>query len=235
MFNVIKLLLVEDDANLSYIISSSLQELIGGYEVVTASNGAEGLKVWHTFHPDVIIADIDMPVMNGFEMVEKIRETDGDTLIFFTSALTSPEDVSHGYRLGVNNYLKKPFVPEELDASIRALLKLKFGERARSTNQTYTLGRFTYDPSASLVRDDETQKETSLTETENKLLRLLVENKGEVVSRDAIMYHIWGNTDYYVSRSLDVFISRLRRLLSVEKKVELATVRGLGLKLVVRE
>ena len=134
--------MVEDDANLSYIIISSLQELIGGYEIITASNGAEGLEAWNQHHPDVIIADIDMPVMNGFQMVEKIRETDGDTLIFFTSALTSPEDVSHGYRLGVNNYLKKPFVPEELDASIKALLKLKRGERTYNETQVMHIGSY---------------------------------------------------------------------------------------------
>lgn len=228
--NNIKLLLVEDDANLSYIISSSLQELIGGYDIVTATNGAEGLKAWKDYHPDVIIADIDMPVMNGFEMVEKIRETDGDTLIFFTSALTSPEDVSHGYRLGVNNYLKKPFVPEELDASIKALLKLQRGERANNETGQLHVGSFIFD-SRTCALTSADGKEEHLTETEGKLLRLLAENLGEMVSRDAIMYRIWGNTDYYVSRSLDVFVRKLRMRLSADKRVELTTVRGQGLKL----
>ncbi len=231
--NNIRLLLVEDDANLSYIISSSLQELIGGYDIITASNGAEGLEAWNQHHPDVIIADIDMPVMNGFQMVEKIRETDGDTLIFFTSALTSPEDVSHGYRLGVNNYLKKPFVPEELDASIKALLKLKRGERAYNETQQMHIGSYTFDARTNTLQAADGSEE-HLTETEGKILRLLIENQGEIVSRDALMYRIWGNTDYYVSRSLDVFVRKLRVHLAADPKIELATVRGQGLKLEVK-
>ena len=91
---MIKLLIVEDDASLAYIEKTGLEDIIGGYEVTTASNGKEGLKAWEESHPDVIISDIDMPVMNGFEMVERIRETDGDVIIIFTSALTSPNDVN---------------------------------------------------------------------------------------------------------------------------------------------
>ena len=90
---MIKLLLVEDDKNLSYIVQSGLQDIIGGYEVITAFNGKEGLQAWEEHHPDIIISDIDMPVMDGFEMVRHIRETDGDTPILFASALTSPKDV----------------------------------------------------------------------------------------------------------------------------------------------
>ena len=113
---MVKLLLVEDDVNLSYIVQTALEDLIGGYQVFTAPNGAEGLKQWEEHHPDVIVSDIDMPVMNGFDMVRRIRETDKTTPILFGSALTSPRDVKEGYKLGVNNYVKKPFVPDELDA-----------------------------------------------------------------------------------------------------------------------
>ena len=122
---MIKLLLVEDDESLAYIEKTGLEDIIGGYEVTTACNGKEGVKAWEEKHPDVIISDIDMPVMNGFEMVERIRETDGNVIIIFTSALTSPNDVKAGYRLGINNYVKKPFVPEELDAHIQALMKMR--------------------------------------------------------------------------------------------------------------
>ena len=97
---MIRLLLVEDDNNLSYIVQTGLQDIIGGYEVITACNGKEGLEAWKEHHPDIIISDIDMPVMNGFEMVRLIRETDGDTPILFASALTSPKDVRKGYDIG---------------------------------------------------------------------------------------------------------------------------------------
>ena len=132
---MIRLLLVEDDNNLSYIVQTGLQDIIGGYEVITACNGKEGLEAWKEHHPDIIISDIDMPVMNGFEMVRLIRETDGDTPILFASALTSPKDVRKGYDIGVNNYVKKPFIPDELDAHLHAILKMKEGARSRNESK----------------------------------------------------------------------------------------------------
>ena len=188
---MIKLLLVEDDESLAYIEKTGLEDIIGGYEVSTAKNGKEGVKAWEEIHPDVIISDIDMPVMNGFEMVERIRETDGDVIIIFTSALTSPNDVKAGYRLGINNYVKKPFVPEELDAHIQALMKMRG-------------------------------------------LQLLAENKNNVVRREAILSRFWNTEDdYFASRSLDVFINKLRKVLADEPKITLKTVRGIGLQLLV--
>ena len=142
---MIKLLLVEDDASLAYIEKTGLEDIIGGYEVTTATNGKEGLKAWQETNPDVIISDIDMPVMNGFEMVERIRETDGNVIIIFTSALTSPNDVKAGYRLGINNYVKKPFVPEELDAHIQALMKMRGGAKTQKETSHYKLGKYTLD------------------------------------------------------------------------------------------
>ena len=134
---MIKLLLVEDDANLCYIVQAGLQDIIGGYEVITAGNGKEGLQAWEEHKPDIILSDIDMPEMDGFEMVRRIRETDGDTPILFASALISPKDVKHGFELGVNNYVKKPFVPEEIDAHIRAILKMKEGTKSMAYTLTF--------------------------------------------------------------------------------------------------
>ena len=114
-----KLLLVEDDENLAYMEKSCFEDIIGGYEVKTAVNGKEGLKAWRDFQPDVIVSDIDMPIMDGIEMVKNIREVDGETIILFTTGLTSPKDLKAGYAAGANNYIKKPFIPEELDAALR--------------------------------------------------------------------------------------------------------------------
>ena len=138
---MIKLLLVEDDASLRYIVQGGLEDMIGGYEVITAANGEEGLKQWKEQHPDVIVSDIEMPVMNGYEMVKRIRETDGETPILFSSALISPKDVVKGYEIGANNYIKKPFIPEELDAHVHALLKLSKGEKSKDTSQCYKIGK----------------------------------------------------------------------------------------------
>ena len=137
---MIRLLLVEDDANLCYIIRGGLEDMIGGYEIMTADNGETGLRIWKETHPDVIVADIEMPVMDGYEMVRRIRETDDVTPILFTSGRVSPKDVVKGYELGVNNYIKKPFLAEELNAHILALLKLTKGIRSVNEEEIFHLG-----------------------------------------------------------------------------------------------
>ena len=228
-FTLFKLLLVEDDPTFSYIVKSGLQEIIGGYEVITAMNGKEGLKAWEEYHPDIIISDIDMPVMNGYQMVERIRETDGDTPILFASALTSPKDVKEGYKLGVNNYVKKPFVPDELDAHIHAILKIKAGTKSRNENEHYKLGRFTLDAKHATLYNDETEEKKMLTVREAKILQLFCKNINETVERKAILSRFWDTEDdYFKSRSLDVFITKLRKLLKDEPRIELKNIRGVG-------
>jgi DNA-binding response OmpR family regulator len=232
--NMVKLLLVEDDASLAYIEKTGLEDIIGGYDVTTAANGKEGLQAWRQIHPDVIISDIDMPVMNGFEMVERIRETDGDVIIIFTSALTSPNDVKAGYRLGINNYVKKPFVPEELDAHIQALMKMRGGAKTQKETNHYKLGKYTLDADHATLRDDETDISQTITQREAQILQLLAENQNHVVRREAILSRFWNTEDdYFASRSLDVFVNKLRKLLSDEPRVQLKTVRGIGLQLLV--
>ena len=230
---MIKLLLVEDDANLSYIVQSGLEDMIGGYEVVTASNGQEGLNVYQEEKPDVIITDIEMPVMNGFDMVARIRETDGDIPILFASGRLSPKDVTSGYKLGANNYVKKPFIPEELDAHIQALLKMKQGGRTRNEANRYEIGRFLLDASHATLRTGD-EKNILLTVREAQILELLAQNKGEVVKREIILSRFWNTEDdYFASRSLDVFINKLRKILADDSSVEIKTVKGIGLMLLV--
>ena len=234
---MIKLLLVEDDASLAYIEKTGLEDIIGGYTVTTATNGKEGLQAWQETRPDVIISDIDMPVMpvmNGFEMVERIRETDQDVIIIFTSALTSPNDVKAGYRLGINNYVKKPFVPEELDAHIQALMKMRGGAKTQKETSHYKLGKYTLDADHATLRNDETNLAQTITQREAQILQLLAENKNNVVRREAILSRFWNTEDdYFASRSLDVFVNKLRKLLSDEPRITLKTVRGVGLQLLV--
>ncbi len=229
---MIKLLLVEDDANLCYIIRGGLEDMIGGYEVCTAANGEEGLTLWKERHPDVIISDIEMPVMDGYEMVRRIRETDEHTPILFTSGRVSPKDVVKGYELGVNNYIKKPFLPEELHAHITALLKLTQGRQTEAREMLFSIGRlYTFDAGRAMLMKEGGETET-LTAREAGLLRILCESKGKVVRREVILSHLWNTEDdYFASRSLDVFVSRLRKMLSVDAAVQLKTVKGVGLQL----
>lgn len=231
---MIKLLLVEDDTNLSYIVHSGLQEIIGGYEVITAFNGKEGLEVWREHHPDIIISDIDMPVMDGFEMVRLIRETDGDTPILFASALTSPKDVRKGYDIGVNNYVKKPFIPDELDAHLHAILKMKEGTKSRDESGICRFGKYVLDAKQAFLLNNESGNKATLTVRESQLLQLLAQNKGEVVNRETILNRFWNtDDDYFASRSLDVFITKLRKLFANDPQIDIVTKRGIGLSLVV--
>lgn len=231
---MIKLLLVEDDTNLSYIVHSGLQEIIGGYEVITAFNGKEGLEAWREHHPDIIISDIDMPVMDGFEMVRLIRETDGDTPILFASALTSPKDVRKGYDIGVNNYVKKPFIPDELDAHLHAILKMKEGTKSRDESGICRFGKYVLDAKQAFLLNNESGNKTTLTVREAQLLQLLAQNKGEVVNKETILNRFWNtDDDYFASRSLDVFITKLRKLFANDPQIDIVTKRGIGLSLVV--
>ena len=227
---MIKLLLVEDDANLCYIIRGGLEDMIGGYEVTTAADGEEGLKIWKEQHPDVIVSDIEMPVMDGYEMVKRIRELDGDIPILFTSGRVSPKDVVKGYELGVNNYIKKPFLAEELNAHILALLKLTRGIRLANEEEKFHIGSsFIFEAGHALLKQTGGEERT-LTEREAALLRILCENKNKVVKREAILERLWNtDDDYFASRSLDVFVSRLRKVLASDSTVQLKTIKGVGL------
>lgn len=232
---MIKLLLVEDDDNLCYIVQTGLQDVIGGYEVVTARNGKEGLRAWEEHNPDIILSDIDMPEMDGFEMVRRIRETDGDTPILFASALTSPKDVRHGYKLGVNNYVKKPFVPEEIDAHIHAILKRKAGSKSRSEEGCYQFSHYTLDTGHATLRNDNTGSVFPLTGMETKILQLLAGNQNEIIRREAILSRCWKTeNNFFASRSLDVFISKLRKLFAGDPDVEIRTFKAVGLMLSVK-
>lgn len=233
---MIRLLIVEDDQSLCYIEKTSLEEIIGGYQVTTAANGEEGLREWNSHDFDVIVADIDMPVMDGFEMVERIRETDKEIIVVFTSALTSPNDVKAGFRLGINNYIKKPFMPEELDAHIQALLKLKNGQRNYVEKNQYHIGKFVLDVSHATLRDIQTDEVKIITLREVQILQILAENMNDVVRREAIVNRCWNQRyDYFVSRSLDVFVNKLRKLLADDPTVNIVTVRGVGLQLSVSD
>lgn len=189
---MIKLLLVEDDTNLCYIIRGGLEDMIGGYEVMTASNGEEGLRIWKEQHPDIIISDIEMPVMDGYEMVRRIRETDGFIPIVFTSGRVSPKDVVKGYELGVNNYIKKPFLAEELDAHIGALLKMKQGMGAANESEVYQIGEnYTFDAVHAVLKCSSCVQKT-MTEREAKLLQMLCKKKNELVRRGMLFFQDYG-------------------------------------------
>lgn len=227
-----RVLLVEDDKNLSFILKSSLEQMIGGYEVVSVANGKDGLDMLINENFDVIVSDVEMPVMDGVTMVQHIRKNHPSLAIIFITGLTTARDVINGYQAGADFYIKKPFLPEELDAHIQAVLRMRHNTQAESPagNDEYTIftiGKYSFDPTQNLLIFENEQH--NLTAKESKILEMLCREKGKVVSRENILNEIWGNSDFYSSRSLDVFITKLRKYLSKDTNVSLNVLKGVGI------
>lgn len=229
----IKLLLVEDDEALAFMEKSTLEDLIGGYEVMTAYNGKDGIKIWKDFKPEVIISDIDMPIMNGIEMVKRIRELDTDTLILFTTNLTSPSNLQEGYDAGADNYIKKPFVPNELDAHIKSLIRLKNGGKSKNITNYIRIGKHILDPEHACIKDEDGNICCTLSARDAKILEVLAKNKNEIVRREALQARFWNTEekDFYVSRCLDGVITNFRKILKLDSFVCIKTIRGIGFSL----
>ena len=229
---MIRVLLVEDDKNLSFILKSSLEQMIGGYEVITASNGKDGLELLSQRVFDVIVSDVEMPVMDGRTMVQQIRKHYPSLPILFITGLTTARDVINGYQSGVDFYIKKPFLPEELNAHIQAVLKMQARitcspEQEKAKEETYSIGTYQFSPSQNLLCHGMEQQ--TLTPKETKILEMLCREKGHVVSRETILNAIWENADFYSSRSLDVFTTKLRKYLSKDGHISLKVLKGVGL------
>ena len=227
-----RVLLVEDDKNLSFILKSSLEQMIGGYEIEVASNGKEGLEKLAARRFDVIVSDVEMPVMDGVTMVRQVRERYPDVAIVFITGLTTARDVINGYQSGADFYIKKPFLPEELDAHIQAVLKVKRSASMPEADgkDRYTIGKYSFFPSQNLLCDEDGYQR-SLTPKEAKVLEMLCRRKGHLVSREEILIAIWQTADFYSSRSLDVFITKLRKYLAKDPHIGLKVQKGVGIEL----
>lgn len=227
---MIKLLFVEDNVTLCNLAKKVLQGLKGEYEVEIAYNGEEGLEKWRKFQPDIIVSDVIMPVMNGHEMVNLIRKVDKHIPILLTSEQISGNNVVDGFKLGVNNYVKKPFDFEELDSYIKATLK---PDSKETYNGVYNIGCYTFYFDTSTLHNNLTKKNIILTEMEAGILRLLIENKGKVVELKAILLYFWqGSDEYYSTNSLYVRISVIRKYLKDDPTLDIRAVRSVGYKLV---
>lgn len=226
----IKLLLVEDNLDFSQVVKDSL-ELMGDYDVYVAPNGVMGYEAYKSFMPDLIISDVEMPQMSGLEMVERIRREDKMIPIIFASAKTEPKDLAKGFRLDIDDYIKKPYLPAELHLHIRAILRRVGSLRKENQKNTiFRIGGYLFNSEVHiLVWKDE---KIELTFRESQILEMLCEQKGNVVKRENILQRFWGTDDFYTSRSLDVFISKLRKILAEDTSIQIQTVRGEGLRMI---
>ena len=224
----IKLLFVDDDASFAFIVKGSL-ELTGIYQVETAFNGKEGLDMFYSFNPNVIVADIAMPVLDGMAMISQIRKTDESIPILFASGHANPRRVLEGYKLNADNFIKKPFLPEELDAHIQAVLRRFRMFSTTIIEENICMGDTVFNIDKQYLQYK--GGKSKLTARESKILKKLYENKGNVVKRNELLSEIWGTDDFFTSRSLDVFINLLRKRLSPDSKLTIETIRGKGLAL----
>ncbi len=231
-----KILLVEDEATLAIIIRDTLRSQ--GFQVVTADNGEQGLQMFFREQPDVVVADVMMPNMDGLEMVRRIRNKDITTPILFLTALSETEDVVRGFEVGANDYLRKPFGMLELIVRIKALVGRAFlqAEPTREEEPTqYVIGDYQLDTLKEhlvYAADDTKTELIPLSHRESEILRRLCRSKGEVVNNRDILLELWGDDSYFNTRSLHVFITKLRRKLSRDSRVRIINVRGIGYKLI---
>lgn len=202
----IKILLVDDDYRNSMLLLRFIQT--AGYETAYAGNGRIGLEMYEAFNPDLILLDINMPELDGFEMARIIRQRDKRVIIFFLTDRTEKTDRLHGFSLRGNDYIPKPFYPEELIARISE----RFESMTAAQDVEYRLGDTFFRPNlSSLTFHSETH---ALPVRQTEILQMLAENVGRIVERDAILNQVWGDASYANSLALNVQITYIRRLLS---------------------
>ena len=219
------ILVVEDEQTLRRIVVEALER--AGYDVVAAGDGEEGLRLFEVCHADLVVADIMMPRMDGFEMVRRMRARYPDTLFLFLSARSGAEDVVEGFRTGGHDYLRKPFAMSELLVRIEALISRLGSVEGEATE--YILGDYIFDVLRSTLRNGDIV--VRLSSREAAILRSLAANRGRVVSSRAMLLDLWGDDSYYNLRSLNVYISKLRNYLSADSSIEIVSIRGVGYKL----
>ncbi|TWF44756.1 DNA-binding response OmpR family regulator [Chitinophaga polysaccharea] len=225
-----KVLLIEDEVQLGQIVKDSLE--IRGFEMLYAADGREGLRLYQQEHPDVVVLDIMMPNMDGFSVTAEIRKQDKLTPIIFLTAKSQTADVVKGFELGGNDYLKKPFSMDELIVRITALLK-RFGDNpaGRELEEgAVSIGQYVFNyTKQTLVRNNSIE---FLSHREAAILRRLYDNKNEVMERKAVLLDLWGDDNFFNARSMDVFITKLRRYLKDDSRVQIVNIRGVGYKLI---
>ena len=228
MSEKVNILLAEDDANLGTLLSNYLKAK--SYEVTLCVDGEIALKRFKEQVFDFVILDVMMPVKDGFAVAKEIRKTDVEIPILFLTAKSMKDDKLAGFEAGGDDYLTKPFAMEELLARIKAILKRSYSEGKKVTN--FEVGDVKYDYLDQAVHIG--GKSSKLTTKENELFYLLVRNAGEVLDRNDALRHVWGDDNYFNGRSMDVYITKLRKYLVGSDKVEIVNVHGKGFRLHVK-
>jgi len=223
-----KILLVEDDENLGFIIKDFLQ--MEGYNVVLHKDGEAGLNDFIKKKYDLCILDVMLPKKDGFSLAEDIRKIDKNIPFIFLTAKTLQDDVIRGLKLGADDYISKPFSTEELKLRLEIIFRRNSISQISEQNYIYNIGdNYIFDYSNRILKTQ--TKEKVLTERESEVLKLLCLQKNQLVSRKHILKEVWGEDDYFMGRSMDVYIAKLRKYFMEDKSITIKNIHGSGFKL----
>ncbi|NOQ75356.1 MAG: response regulator [Crocinitomix sp.] len=228
MSDKVKILLAEDDTNLGTLLTNYLK--VKSFDVTLCVNGEIALTRFQEQLFDFIILDVMMPVKDGFAVAKEIRKIDTEIPILFLTAKSMKDDKLQGFDVGGDDYMTKPFSMEELLARINAILKRSYKEGKKET--TFEVGDIGYDYLQQTVQIDGTEKK--LTTKENELFYLLVKNKDGILDRNEALKQVWGDDNYFNGRSMDVYITKLRKYVNASEKVEIMNVHGKGFRLLIK-
>lgn len=226
-----KILFVEDDVSLGFVTKDNLEE--EGYEIIHCPDGEIGFEEFRKTSFDLCLLDVMLPKMDGFTLAENIREIDPEVPIIFLTAKSMQEDKIAGLKLGADDYITKPFSIEELVLKIEIFLKRNKIIESAKPQTAFHIGNYVFDSADYCLKLDE--EERKLTRRENELLKYFSENLEIVLKREDILMKIWGNDDYFNGRSLDVFISRLRKYLKDDERIEIKNIHRVGFKMSIQQ
>lgn len=219
-----KLLLVEDDINLGILLTKHLKR--EGFDVELCKDGEAALQVFQPNFFDICLVDVMMPKMDGFSFVKELRRIDKNTPFIFITAKSFKEDKLTGYRLGADDYVTKPFDQEELLWKIKAVIRRVSENKTENKIEIISIGKYTFDfDNHSLTIDGKFKR---ITGKESDVLYYLFEHRNKIIKREEILKELWGENDYFFGRSLDVFISKMRKHLKEDQSISIENVFGIG-------
>lgn len=222
-----KILYVEDDPNLGFVTKDNLEE--EGYEILHFADGKEAWKNFKKEKFDLCLLDVMLPELDGFSLAEKIRSQNTQIPIIFLTAKNLQDDKITGLKIGGDDYITKPFSIEELSLRIKVFLKRNAVSDLTITSDIFACGKYEFCFSQQTLKlDEEIQK---LTHREAEVLKFLCERKNQIAKREEILVAIWGRDDYFLGRSLDVFVTRIRKMLSGDEDIKIENIHGVGFKL----
>jgi DNA-binding response OmpR family regulator len=227
-----KILLVEDDVNFGAVLKSYLE--INDLEVDWVDDGREALPAFEQKKYNLVLLDVMLPNMDGFSIARKIKESGSDVPFIFITAKTLKEDILEGYKTGADDYITKPFDSEIMLYKIKAILTRRSGVKADLPVDIFEIGQFTFDHKARILTRKDSKDKQSLSPKESELLKMLIEHSGEVLPKTLALNKIWGDANYFTTRSMDVYIAKLRKYLSADPELKIVTLHGSGYRLIMR-